>query len=279
MSDSYQQKFSTVKDSVRPAHKYDYVCQANRLSQEDIKNPACIVGKNSERSPKILLWGDSNAAHYIGMLGVFARNHGFQFRNVQIGACPPLVSDPTDFVATKRLNDCRYSLELVWPLLQEYEVVILSASYPGYQARSQLFLSRFFSTIETLTNQGKLVIIIGKAPVIASYKRLCREKAISFPLISCEVADVPLGRQVKNINEALMLFAKKSDNVEYYDANKYLCPNDICSAFNKEGELIYFDSHHLALFASWQLGNKIIEVEKNVPFPFSLISSWKTKPK
>ncbi|WP_055734046.1 acyltransferase family protein [Agarivorans gilvus] len=46
------------KISVKPAYKYDYVCQRWEIKDEDIKNKKCIIGNaQTEKEPKVLLWG------------------------------------------------------------------------------------------------------------------------------------------------------------------------------------------------------------------------------
>ena len=41
---------------------------------------------------------------------------------------------------------------------------------------------------------------------------------------------------------------------------------------------MYYDSSHLSLPASWQIGKRIF-LEEGVPFPFTLIPGWSTAAK
>jgi hypothetical protein len=207
------------------------------------------------------------------MMGVFAREQGFRFRNVEIGSCPPIDGDPAEFVNAKRLADCRDSLNLVRPVVDGYPVVMMSASYTAYQSHSDRFLDAFLDTARGLADRGKLVLVLGKAPVIPTYDRLCWEKALSFPGMDCEVANVPLAPDVAGANARLAAFAAVTPNVEYYEVTRYLCPGGECSAFDRNHDRIYYDSGHLTLDASWALGQRIL-AEDGVPAPIALVTDW-----
>lgn len=273
LSDEYKHKLVSMRDVTRPAYQYDYVCQRQKISSDDLNSNNCIVGANIASPPSAILWGDSNAAHYIGMLGIFAQEQHFRFRNIEIGSCPPINADPENFVVAKRLADCRDSLKLVKQNLDSYPVVILSATYPDYQSRSDSFLKVFFDTVKGLTNQGKLVIILGKVPIINSYDRSCQEKAISFPFIECKAKTVQLSEDVASINEQLKEFANSTPHVEYFDITKYICPKNQCSAFDENGASLYYDEGHLNLPGSWKLGKDIL-IRDGVPTPFVSINEW-----
>ncbi len=270
LSDDYENRIAEVRDTTRPAFEYDYVCQKQRVDAKDLEDPVCVVGAESDAVPEAILWGDSNAAHYIGMLGAFAKESGFSFRNIEVGACPPLRSDVEGIVTEIRLNDCRHSNRNIWESIGPYRTVILSASWTGYQARSERFLQATKDTVLALVKQDKNVLLIGKAPVIDSYDRRCREKAASFPFMDCQMQPVPISPDVVKINLQLRRFAEKHARVEYFDANQYLCPDGQCPVFDESLNPVYFDSHHLTLRSSWELGARIIGTE-GVPRPFSAV--------
>jgi len=78
LSDKYLKLNDSVHIEVKPNYHFKYVCQKSLISISDIKNEACIVGYKStenkeEIDANIILIGDSNAAHYVGMLGAFAK--------------------------------------------------------------------------------------------------------------------------------------------------------------------------------------------------------------
>lgn len=270
ISGDYKENLALIKESVRPPYKYDEVCQKQKIRIEDMRDTKCIIGKGGYSHPKILLWGDSNAAQYIGMLDVFSHKQGFVFRNIEIGSCPPLYGKITVSVEAKRLTDCISGNEIIWNSLDEFDVVILGASWTSYQENSGSFLDKVFNTVNMIVDNGKKVILLGKIPVFPTYNRTCREKKISLPFINCEIPDIPLDKDIAEINERLLEFSLSSENIDYFEVTKYLCPEGVCSLYNNNGNPIYFDTSHLSHTASIQLGTDIINNE-GVPFPFSNI--------
>jgi SGNH domain (fused to AT3 domains) len=220
ISDDYKANLAGVRASARPAYDYHYVCQRQLIRTEDISDDRCVVGADVGEPPVAILWGDSNAAHYVGMLGVFARELGFRFRNIAVGSCPPIDADVAEFVGAKRLADCRASLNVIRQALDPYPVVLISASWLSYRSTADRFLDAFFDTVRGLAERGKLVIILGKAPVIHTFDRLCQEKALSLPFMKCQTPAVPLSVDVARANARIEAFAHSTPNVAYYEITK-----------------------------------------------------------
>jgi hypothetical protein len=268
-SEDYKRQLVAIRQTTRPPYAYDYVCQKQRISMQDARNERCVVGPETSQAPRAILWGDSNAAHYVGMIGAFAKTRGFRFRNLAVGGCPPILGDPAGFVRATRLADCRASQDVSRQALTGVEVVMISALWTDYPEK---FLDTFFDTVRALRNEGKLVILIGKAPVIPNYDPRCPQKALSYPFLKCPLSTAKPQKDVSRINARLKAFADRTANVEYFDVTKYLCPRGICSAFDADGHPLYYDQEHLTTPASWQLGNLILR-QDGVPPPFDLIPS------
>jgi peptidoglycan/LPS O-acetylase OafA/YrhL len=265
-SAAYRQELITLRSTVRPPYSFEHVCQRQRLTAADARNPVCVSGLLRAKTDTVL-WGDSNAASYVDMISVLARSAGFSYRNVEVGACPPVFGNPERFVEMRRLADCRASLVIARQVVEAARVVIVSGSWTDYERRSAEFLPAFFDTVRALASDGRLVLILGKAPVIAGYDRLCREKALSFPGRNCWIRAVPLRSDIAAINERLRNFAASTLNVEYFDATSFLCPGGLCSAFGPDGQPIYFDSGHLTVQGSRKLGDQILH-GSGIPSPF-----------
>jgi peptidoglycan/LPS O-acetylase OafA/YrhL len=268
LSPEYVAELQRTRTSLTPAYRLDYVCQTQLATLDDLKNPNCIRGADTEVEPSVLLWGDSNAAHYIGMLSVLGEAAGFSFRNIQVGSCAPLNTDPSSFVPARRRSDCRASNELIWPFARNYEVVIISASWTSYQND---YLDFFEETVDALESSGVRVVLIGKAPVMSRYDRLCAEKALSFPGMKCDIGPEPLTEEVISINMRLRDFADSKPLVDYFDANDYLCNGGSCPLKDESGTVMYYDSSHLTADASMQLGRKIL-AKTGIPRAFSRLS-------
>ena len=275
-SPQYQTKLTSINTDVKAAYHYKYVCQRSRIDIKDIENTHCILGNKTNNesgstTPQIILIGDSNAAHYVGMIGAFAKEQGFSFRNLQISACPPVKNSIKQYVNIKHFKNCRDSLKLLWQYLEQFRVIIISASWLSYQLKSDGFLVDFYQTVKQLIKQGKQVILIGKAPIISSYNQSCLSRSLSFPFVNCYKPSILMDKNISSINLSLKTFSVENENVDYFDANDFICRNKNCSAFSLNGEAIYFDKSHLSIPGSWKLGREIIKYE-GVPYPFNVLN-------
>jgi peptidoglycan/LPS O-acetylase OafA/YrhL len=267
----YRQTLEAMRRQTRPAFASDHVCQRERLVPATLSEASCVVGANPPGEPSAILWGDSNASHYVGMLEVFARTAGFRFRNVEVGACPPVDGDVTSFVEARRQADCRASMEVVRPAIDRHGVVIIASSWSVYHRRSSAFLPAVFQTVRRLANAGKYVILLGKVPDVRGYDRLCPEKGLRYPLLSCPRIEVPPRREILDLNQQLRQFATTIDRVTYFDATTYLCPQGRCRSHDVEGKPQFYDESHLTLEASEALGAEIVARE-GVPEQFARIA-------
>jgi peptidoglycan/LPS O-acetylase OafA/YrhL len=270
------EQYKLVAEQDLPAYKYDYVCQEWEITTKEINSADCVVGEitsGKHSSPHVLLWGDSNAAHYIGILGAFAQEARFLFRNLAHASCPPVFADPADFVSSNRIDKCRKSLQKMKQVIDDYKVIIISSDWTSYHSQSENFLPIFFKTVETLREKGKLVILLGKVPHVGSYDRICKEKAISIPFIKCGSHEKEkMSEGIAIMNTRLKNFASTTKEVEYFDVVDYICNNGLCSSHDSNGEPLYYDPSHLSMPASWKIGNEIIERTSGVPYPFTLIN-------
>ncbi|WP_282604421.1 acyltransferase family protein [Pelagibius sp. Alg239-R121] len=270
LSGSYPTELHKIRAQKTRSFNYSYVCQEKRLARGDLQNDDCILGPSFADDANVILWGDSNASHYVGMLASFAREAGFKFRNVAVGACPGIDGDPKPFVAANRLSDCRLSLNIVRPRLEAFDVVILSSSWSSYRGRSDRLIQAAMKTAERLARMEKLVILLGKVPTIARFDHRCLEKSLSIPFLDCPNPNNPVADEITDVNGRLRAFAAKHQNVAYFDATPYLCPKGQCAAFDKNGLRQYRDFAHITMSASWNLGQKILR-HQGLPLPFALI--------
>jgi peptidoglycan/LPS O-acetylase OafA/YrhL len=262
----YHKELARLYALNQPAIGQNYVCQRQRLTETDVTDAQCVVGAAAGQA-RVLLWGDSNAAHYIGMLGEFSRHANLGFRNIEIGACPPVLGDPGPFVEAKRIEDCRSSLALVRRQLDRYDTIILGASWTQYQARSPKFFDEMRATVSELTRQGKKIVLLGKAPELAGVHRSCPMKALTYPVLDCAPQGAALKPEISAANNFLRQLAGQERNVGYFDANGYLCDRGVCRSHESDGGLRYADGSHFTMRYSWQLGRRIYAAE-GVPAVF-----------
>lgn len=266
----YRMRLAAMEEASGAPWEDPHVCQRDHLRIADVTNPRCVLGHDSVGEPAVLLWGDSNAGHSVGFLGAFAREAGFRFRNVAVGSCPPLLTDPMRYIDAWHEGDCLRGMAIVRPLVDRAQVVIISASWTDYLRHSAGFLETFYSMVRDLTGRGKRVILLGKVPSYPGFDRQCREKAMTFPLLHCRVFQGPMAPNIATINADLQRFAARTPNVKYFDATAYLCPGGICSTNAPDGELLYYDRTHLSAVGSWKLGELIVRTT-GVPEPFTLL--------
>ncbi|MFQ3189786.1 MAG: peptidoglycan/LPS O-acetylase OafA/YrhL [Paraglaciecola sp.] len=270
-SPNYANDVKTIAELTKPSYEYDYVCQSFLVDDNAIKGDRCVVGKRSADQAgnhiSTVLWGDSNAAHFVGAVGAFANYSGFQFRNIQASSCPPIKTSPDRFVEPDKLSKCAQSIKNIWPSLSGYKNIIISSAWTNYTSRSKDFLQVFFTDLEELTETADNIILIGKVPFFLNYDRYCWQKKLSFPYMNCNYDTAPIDRSIALVNQQLKAFAKTHPKIDYYDFNSYLCPDGLCSVFDLDGEPAYFDRTHLSLPASWKLGEQIIH-EDGVPQVF-----------
>jgi len=272
-TDAYRQRLAHLREVTTPAVSFAWTCQHQWMRPRDTVDPRCVLGAPGSGEPRAILWGDSNAAHYIGMIEAFAKRSGFRFRNLEIPSCPPLRSDARPFVEPRLQRACADSLRIVVPVVDRFDVVIMAASWSSYALVSEDFLPMVFETARGLAAAGKLVILIGKAPEIDGYDRRCREKALSYPFLACPDHDVPIPQRISEANAKLRAFALSTPNVRYFDAIDYLCPRGTCPVFESTGEPRYYDENHLTAAASAKLGARII-AQQGVPAAFASIAGW-----
>jgi peptidoglycan/LPS O-acetylase OafA/YrhL len=257
MLTDYPTRLSAMPD-IHSAAWSKTVCQRTALSDKLVSSPSCVQG-NGE--PTALLYGDSNAAHYIGFVGSLAAKAGFAFRNFEHSSCPPLLGDPTPFVDPRWLDKCRASLDLARKHIWNYEIVFLGATWQIYddigKSNGESLESELQGLVQTLTAKGTRVILLAKIPTIATFDHSCEKKRLKVPWVNCQL--LGLSPQVQSsFNDALRRIAASNPKVAVLDPQAMFCDGTTCNAY-QAGEPLYFDLRHLNFESSWRLGRKYAE--------------------
>lgn len=261
-SNNYNESLKALDNKIIPPNKYPYVCQKWELTEKDVNNTNCIIGGG--KTTKTLLWGDSNAAHYIGILGVFAQQLNSSFRNFSHASCPPLISNPTSALKSTKVEDCKKSQLVVSNELSKYDNLIIGASHTDYTDNSDDYLTDFSSMVLNLSQRKNAILLLGKAPVFEKFNRSCMKRSLSIPFMNCGKVAAPISKKIQDMNNKLIALASLKENIYYFDVNNYLCPHGICSPYGKASEVLYFDSSHIEMNASWKIGQYIYN-DKNIP--------------
>ena len=237
-SSQYENQLLVNQNNAKAPNSYKHVCQYWRLEQGHLADDNCVLGKGN--TPKVLLWGDSNAAQYIGVLESIANKQKWSFRNISHAACPPIFSGVAKFVTAKRLSDCLSSIELVRSTLEQYDTIIISSAFHYYIEKNDDYFIHFFEALTMLSETHKIVVL-GNVPVFDNFDRNCLAKAITYPWLKCDyVADT---KKIEEINKTLSRFTESSPKIHFASLNSWLCKEE-CTPY-KAGRLIYYDGSHL----------------------------------
>lgn len=183
-------------------------------------------------APKVLLWGDSFAAHYVTGLETNAARIGADILQYTYAGCPPILS----YFSYARV-DCttfnRRALEIVAE--EGIDAVILSARWTDYEARG---FSGLQETVDALTALGVETYVIGQSPQFVADVRKINYFAQrngaddgTWPM----AMDPAIAARVK----------RYTVGATFIDPLPSLCDGTVCRYRNDEG-FLYFDYGHFS---------------------------------
>jgi peptidoglycan/LPS O-acetylase OafA/YrhL len=249
LSPSYGSQLKVVFDGAGPAYRASYVCQETLVSDALTRKPDCVI--NGGRATAAILWGDSNAAHYVGALGQAAEEFGFSFRNIAHASCPPIIDRPERFTRADRGADCVESVAAVTRSLQGYPSVILSAAWHTY-LRQPDFDTALGETITTLRSMGHEVFVIGRIPRMPKFDRYCEAKRIKLPFIDCAPRSMVSATEAEGTNATIRNIAEAAGGT-YFDFNDAVCSGGVCWG-TIAGRGLYYDEGHWSIDGSISVG-------------------------
>ena len=258
---TYPKQLSTVAAHSKEASSAKYVCQSGVLTEALMTKPDCVINGRESAEPKVLLWGDSNAGHYVGALRAIAEEAGFGFRNIAHSACAPILRKPERFASEKWAKRCQGSNRAIRRVLKKYDGFILSAAWDGPIGRGdQEFEKELTHTIATLIADGKAVVLLGRVPRMSGFDAACHQKQVKAPFLECREVARPMS-EVNRINDVLRRVAETT-GATYVDFQSVLCPGGTCSA-SMNGVSIYKDPGHLSRSGSERLG-EVLRTHKDI---------------
>lgn len=259
-SSGYSTKLARLQQETAPAYNFYYNCQQSSFNPNILREARCIVGpaalkmKNAE--PKILLWGDSEAAHYIGVLGKISKIRGFTFRNATLSSCPPVFGG--EYGQGQYKEGCRkfrpYMRDAI--LSDKYPVVIMSGAWSHY-FREPGFEADLVKTLSEIEQRGSRVLLIGEAPYFPRYDRNCELRALRIGGLDCENRQRVPDKLLATADQKLVAISKKFQNVRYVDVRDILCRDGWCSPY-LDGHPVYYNPTHLSMVGSWLIGDKLV---------------------
>lgn len=259
-----------LKRYLAPAHTYQFgthqdyiamndmpnICQENKPSESDFSWDKCVTGDNQSYDKKVVLLGDSNAAHYEPAIRALASRANAVVKNMFIGKCPFVKDKAELYSEARRIDDCKNFVPKQFELSLSADIIIVSQSYIEYQDNNPAYMDAFASTIETLVKAGKDVVLIGGIPRYESFSRHCVRRSIFYPGMECNVPDAPMDYQLMDINAYLENMAHVSPSVYYFDVNDFLCNDGVCSMYDESGKPLYYDPSHFSVNGANAVGKK-----------------------
>lgn len=245
-------KLSNINSNILSTGSYKYSCDSHsrKIFSEDI----CVYPEYVKEINAFLI-GDSNAAHHLGMIRVFAENYDFSIRNATKSACPLILDGEFDWITVNRRKDCSEYRHAIFEEAIKYDTVIIGVSWNYYYDKDG-FKKRFEDTIDRLSKNVKHIILLGKIPLFPKYNKDCEIRSIKLPNLGCENRFNNSLKEHQS-NQWLREIANQYPNIEYFDVRSQLCRNGICSPYLNR-QPIYFDVGHLSMKGSELIGENMI---------------------
>lgn len=231
-----------------------------------IRNETCNFGrpKEKDQSFDIAIFGDSNADHFVPMLGVLAKERGLSGRQVTYSACAPLIG------ASRRRHpreeaQCRTHQEMMLKFLDRnpgLKLAVLSGVWANYYANvsanplaaasadgtppSFEFFAR--TTIETFRRRGIKVLLLDQIPFFEfeAFRMSCfiAEARTGTPPEDCRFERAQASKDIDRAHAYFEKAARDDAGVSAVDFRPLLCGEVRCSGF-KDGLFLYRDRGHL----------------------------------
>jgi len=177
------EELDKLKSKTLPAYAYKYNCQYSLFNLEAYEQDRCVYPENILNANAFLI-GDSNAAHYLGMLRVFSDHYGFSIRNATQSSCPMVFNNEFNWVGTRYKKGCSIYTDSIAQEAKKYNTVIVGGSWNNFYAKEG-FKESFEDTIEQLAKNNKHVILLAKIPLFPGYNKDCEIRAIRLDTLEC----------------------------------------------------------------------------------------------
>ncbi len=247
----YMDQVARIKSSASGAYASPYVCQRHLVTEQMMTDPRCVV--SPEKESRVLLWGDSNAAHYVGALREAADEFQFGFRNISHSSCPPVLENPERFVSSKTVENCLNSNKVIKNNILNYDKIMIAAAWSSY-LKNPGFGEALAETIKYLSDNGKDVYVLGQIPRMHYFDRKCEIKRVKIPGLDCEFKSFSLKKDIDRFNAVIKSVSEKS-GATYFDINDVICESGRCSGY-LGGDGLYYDAAHWSIGGSVLIGKK-----------------------
>lgn len=241
--------------STAPAYEFPYNCQLEQFDPAVLERPQCLHGRIASEGADVLLWGDSHAAHYIGILASIVETNGLGMRNASLSTCPPVWSERTDYGMRAYQPACTQFRALIEAGAAPYPVIAIGAQW-SIHARHDNFWRDFETTLDALLADGKRIVLLAEVPAFPGYDRHCEVRNLRHEFVDCIASMKRRDSGTIPANAHLQSIADGRAGVEVFDISDMVCRESVCSP-HIDGRPVYFDPSHLSMEGSWELGRRL----------------------
>ncbi|TYT27130.1 acyltransferase [Luteimonas viscosa] len=253
---AYRKGVQVLEEETAAAFSYNYNCQLSKHVPDILFDPRCVVGAEAPATveTRVLLWGDSHAAHHIGALDLLARHAGISIRNASHSSCPPVF--PGDYSYGRFKAGCSAFRPYIREHVRngEFDVVIFGGAWESYD-REPGFRPDLLETIAEVRASGARVVLLGQVPTLGTYNRECDMRWIRLGSANC--SELKVRNKGRPINDYLASLATPDGAIAYLDISSAICDEASCPAY-LDGKPIYFDRAHLSMRGSWRVGERLV---------------------
>ncbi len=232
--------------------------------------PDCIFGRPGA-SRRVVLFGDSHAAHWFPAFDDLAQRHGWQLVSLTKSACPSVAVTVFNGVKNRDYVECDQWRETMIGriLATRPELVVISNSIayvdptsgqPDGIVRLEAWVAGLERLTARLTAAGVRVLVLHDVPNPGFHVPLCLERAASRPVMAggppCTfeaAGSQAVRQQVLGAEQAVV---SRTAGALHADLSDALCTSGQCLA-DHGGIVRYSDAEHLTATFSRQLGARL----------------------
>lgn len=249
---NYARAMARLNHNLIPAGSYDFNCQMGDVfSPAMIESETCLIGDKTTNARMIVI-GDSNAAHFTGFLKVAGEKNHLLFRNITQSSCSLLSEQLIDkiLIDKDRRKACHDYNDRIPGVIKDFDVIFWGQDWPQYDSKD--FEAQLRKKIDYFTRMNKEVIIALKIPRFPRFQNDCELKKIKIPFLDCHKYSQQPAVDLA-VNQKISKVARDYHNVYLFEPAKYLCDDNFCHAY-KNGEMIYYDADHWSIAGSLWMG-------------------------
>jgi len=241
-------KPSLSEASTDQAEIYDDGCHAT-FTESDLKS--CVYG--DPKLPRIVLFGDSHAAHWFPALKAFAASHGYSLESRTKSSCPSVLAGIS-------LNGVPYTSCAEWRqkvidrINSEPVALVVVSNYAASLPRLLDGESWEKGLRKTLDSIRATTVVLADTPDLKVSTPVCLSAKITAASACGKARSAAFTPQVQNAERA----AAAGHGSGFIDLSDYLCSADRCDPIIGD-TLVYRDGHHLTATFSTKLAQPLGE--------------------